>query len=265
MKKLNGAVLGMAGALWRGALFILLPLGRLLGMVLGRWEPPSWSARAGSRLAPARRFAASNAAWVLLLVLLGAGALATPRLMKIDWHGKFAALKSVKPDQGRVTTSDIAVTNPERSAIEDSGKPHPAVLGFSVSAAPLARVGKEASDIAMEPALAGKRVWAEANRLEFTPAEDWPIDVKYTVTLGAKALAPHIDVDRRVVFNSPRFEFKIREATFYQDPVQFTLRKAVFELAFSHPVDVESPEKRLKLSGDADPPACSPSRARRKS
>ena len=246
MNKLNDAVLRLARALWKGARFLLLPLGRVLGAVFGRWQPPSWTA-------PAARVASAHPAWVLLAVVLALGAVAAPKLMKVDWAGKFAALRSVQPDRAAALAAAITVTNPDRTEIErDGAKPNPAVLTFAVSAAPLARVGKEAQDISMSPALAGKWTWTAPTRLEFQPAQDWPVGVDYSVSLGAKALAPHVQAERTVSFHSPRFEMKLRDGLFYQDPVQVNLRKAVFEINFSHPVDPESLEKRLKLSAEGD-------------
>ncbi len=254
MKKLNDGVFRVGAMFWKGALLILAPVFWLSRTLLGHWEAPAWVHRAKEKLRPLGPVAATHAAWVLLALILGVSALAVPRLMRIDWQAKFASFKSVQPDHGEKSASGITVSNPERTAIEENGKPHPAVFTFSVSAAPLAWVGKEATDVSMTPALAGKWMWTAPGRLEFTPAEDWPIDVQYKAVLGAKALAPHITADRTVIFHSPRFDMKIREATFYQDPVQFSLRKAVFDIVFSHPVDPESLEKRLKLVADAETP-----------
>ncbi|CAN5333477.1 alpha-2-macroglobulin [soil metagenome] len=265
MNKLNNLVFRIVAAVWKAIGFILAPIFWLIRNVLGEWQPPAWTTPVKSRLAPVGRLAASNAAVVLLAALVAIGALAAPRIMKMDFRvvkanmlAKFDSFKDVQPDRQQILNSMVTVTNPPRTPIEDASKPddkikpRPAILNFSVSAAPLAKVGQEAIDVSLSPALPGKWIWAAANRLEFTPTEDWPIDVKYTVTLGSKALAPHVTVNPDISFNSPRFELKIREASFYQDPVQFALRKGIFEILFSHPVDPETLEKRLKLVADAD-------------
>jgi hypothetical protein len=245
MNKLNEVVLRVVRALWQGARFILSPVFRLLGAIFGRWQPPSWTA-------PAGRVASAHPAAVLLAVLLAAGAVAAPKLMKVDWAGKLASLKSVQPDRAETLATGVTVTNPDRTMIESSFRPNPAVLTFAVSAAPLSLVGHEAKDVSMSPALAGKWIWTSPTRLEFTPTDDWPIGTEYTVTLGPKALAPHVQADRTVHFHAPRFEMKISQGIFYQDPVQVNLRKAVFEITFSHPVDQDSLEKRIKLSTEGD-------------
>lgn len=133
---------------------------------------------------------------------------------------------------------------------ERNGKPYPVLLNFSVSAAPLARVGQEAEDVTLSPALPGKWTWTAANRLEFLPDQDWAIGEQFKVALGAKALAPHVSVANTAIFETPRFGLNIHAASFYQDPEQVTLRKAVFEVAFSHPVNPESFEKHLRLTAD---------------
>jgi uncharacterized protein YfaS (alpha-2-macroglobulin family) len=252
MNKLNLAVSRAAHRVWRVVLFFINPLLRLLGFVFGHWQAPAWAAPLAQRLAPLGNFLLENGALVVLALLLALGAWATPRLMKYNWQRALGQYKSVQPDQPQALASGISVLDPARTALEDGGKPNPAVLNFSASAAPLAWIGKEAQDVHMSPNLPGKWVWAAPNRLQFTPADEWPIDVQYSVTLGPKALAAHVAVEREVGFHSPRFEMKMRDATFYQDPVQFTLRKAVFEIGFSHPVDPELLEKKLKLVAESD-------------
>ena len=247
MGKVHELVARGAALVWRLLSILLIPLKWLLGS----WQPPHWLAWLGQKTAPLGRWAATHAAYALLAVLVAFGALATPRLMHVDWRAKLASLASVQPDVGQKTVTGITVTRPERTPVEGDGKPRPLVLTFSASAAPLARVGKEAQDVSISPALAGHWMWVEANRLEFTPTDDWPIAVEYTVTLGSKALAPHVEVGRELTFSSPRFEMKIGDASFYQDPVQFTLRKAVFNVTFTQPVNPEVFEKRVTLVSDS--------------
>ncbi|MBY0572378.1 MAG: alpha-2-macroglobulin family protein, partial [Undibacterium sp.] len=247
MNNLNDRILKAAGTLKQGVLFILSPVFRLLGILLGSWQAPNWWHYGIKKCQPLFQWAARNAALSLLAGVLALGGLAAPRLMKIDWAAKFASMRSVQPDKADSTKSGVTVRNPDRTAVEDGGKPQPFALNFTASVAPLALVGKEVKDISISPAIAGKWLWTSVNRLEFTPTDDWPIDVEYSVQLGAKTLAAHVQAEREFHFNSPKFVMKIREATFYQDPVQAGLRKAVFEINFSHPVDQQSLEKKLKF------------------
>jgi len=250
MGKLHEAVARGVAAIWRFLSLIFKPVGWLLKTVLGNWQAPHWLGWSAEKLAPAGRLAKRFAAFTLLAVLVALGALVAPRLAKVDWHAWVAQFSSIHPD-GQKTAAGITVTPPGRTPVEGDGKPLPVVLTFSASAAPLSRVGKEAQDVTISPAIPGKWMWADANRLEFTPAGDWPIAVEYTVTLGAKALAPHVDVGREVSFSSPRFEMKLGDPTFYQDPVQFTQRKAVFSVNFTQPVNPELFEKKVHIVPDS--------------
>ncbi|HWR77158.1 MAG TPA: alpha-2-macroglobulin [Thiobacillus sp.] len=164
-------------------------------------------------------------------------------MLKRTFHG-------VTPDQGEVLDIQVSVTAPGRTEIErEDAKPFPIRLAFSQPAAPLARVGKEAIDVSLNPAHPGKWVWMDERHLEFQPKEDWPVGMAFQVRLGDKALAPHVKVaEREYEVSSPAFEITVASAEFYQDPVQPALRKAVFDFRFSHPVQPAEFEKRLELS-----------------
>lgn len=230
-------------------------LGRGLSPLVGgvSWEPPQWLMWATDRLQPLGAWARRHATWVALVALLGLGAVWAafhgPAGGWRNWH-EWATFSGAVSDQGERSAADIRVEGPALTDYENDGKPRPVILHFSVAAAPLARVGKEAQDISLSPALAGKWMWTSATELEFQPGDEWPIGQRYTVTLGAKALAPHVTADRELTFSSPAFQVSVKEATFYQDPVQVGLRKVVFDVGFSHPVNPDVFEKSLVLVAD---------------
>jgi len=256
MFRLNQLVRRLAGMLWAGILFIYTPLLRLFGLAFGHWQAPNWVNIVSEKVSPPvqriGQWSARHAALSLLIMVLAALALAAPRLYKIDWSGKWRAMQSVQPDRAEAMKSTVNVSNPLPSDLENGGKPQPVVLQFSASVAPLSLIGKEAKDISVAPSIAGKWLWVAANRLEFTPNEEWPIDVDYQVNFGTKALAAHIQSVSEVTFHSPHFEIKMNDASFYQDPVQLGSRKAVFELRFSHPVNPDTLEKNLELLADTE-------------
>ena len=230
----------------------LRPLAALGRVLFGdmNWQPPAWLAWLQARLSPLGRWCHDQAAWVaLILVLLIGGVWGATHGPLGGWKNwwDWQTLSGARPDQGEISAAGIRVEGPARTPYDGDGKPRPVILKFSVSAAPLAWVGKEAQDIELSPALAGKWTWSAANQLEFLPNEDWPIGERYTVKLGAKALAPHVTAERKLSFAAPAFEVDIRGAEFYQDPVQVSLRKAVFDVAFSHPVNPDIFEKQLRL------------------
>lgn len=255
MERLHAMVRHVAGMLWHGAAFALWRLRGLVSIFLGQidWNAPPWWALLQKKLAPLGRWCQARAAWVALAAILAGG------IVWGAYHGPNGGWKNwwdwqtfsgVRPDKGEIQAAGISVSGPELTPYDGDGKPRPVILNFSASAAPLSRVGKEATDVSLSPALPGKWTWVTASRLEFLPDQDWPIGEQYTVMLGSKALAPHVSVDRKLTFHSPRFELTVRNATFYQDPVQVILRKAVFEVGFSHPVNPETFEKRLRLEAD---------------
>lgn len=255
MENLHVTVRRVVEWCWRAVLLVLLPLRGLLQLLLGKmeWQAPRWLVWMGERLAPLGRWSQAHSAWVAVVVMLtlgGAwGALHGPQGGWKNWWS-WQTFNGAKEEVNKITAMNINVSDPEHTPYDGDAKPRPVVLNFSSSAAPLARVGKETLDVALSPPLAGKWTWAAVNRLEFLPDQDWPIGVTYSVTLGAKSLAPHVSVERKVMFKSPSFEVDFKQATFYQDPVQVTLRKAVFDVGFSHPVNPDSFEKSLHLETD---------------
>lgn len=198
-----------------------------------------------------------HAKWIVVAtVLLGGFWLAIFHEPNAGWKNwwDWQTFSGKRPDQmnGNVAgnTTNINVSVPQQTRYDgndNDGKPYPVILNFSVSAAPLDRVGKEAVDVELSPSLPGKWTWSSATRLEFLPDQDWPIGEKFKVRLGVNALAPHVSLPDTPTFQTPQFTLSIRSASFYQDPVQVTLRNAVFEVNFSHPVNPESFERNCRL------------------
>jgi uncharacterized protein YfaS (alpha-2-macroglobulin family) len=257
MNALNQMVRNVVALVWRVLLLPIRPLARLLGrvgaLVFGHWQPPLWLGFVGQVGALVGSLAARHAFIAALALLFGLGALLVPRLAK--WHsfGKPGQVQGVRPDKIASSQAGVSIAAPEPTPWDGDGKIRPAVITFSLSAAPLIRIGKEAQDVTMTPALPGKWLWREATRLEFTPNADWPIGQRYKVYLGPKTLAPHVVLpELPLVFDTPDFDMKVRDASFYQDPSQLTLRKGLFEVKFSHPVQAESFEKNLKLVVEGD-------------
>ena len=68
--------------------------------------------------------------------------------------------------------------------------------------------------------------------------QTWPLSGMETALLTA----PNV---KGAVVSSAPFVAKIRKAEFYQDPQNPDLKKGVFELHFSHPVNAAELEKRI--------------------
>jgi len=225
-------------------LWLLTLFSRLLGMIFGQltWTPPQWARHSGNFVDPVVRWVSSHKPMLVLLVIMAGGIWWGQPMLKKVFHGVVA-------DSAEVKQASVRVIPPARTEIENNGSPKPVALEFSTASAPLAKIGKDAPEITLTPAFPGKWVWASDTRLEFVPGEDWPVGQHYTIKLGKKALAPHVGVEtREYEFLSPTFNISVSDAQFYQYPVQVSLRKAVYEVKFSHPVQPGELEKRVQLN-----------------
>ena len=124
-------------------------------------------------------------------------------------------------------------------------------LVFSGSAAPIADVGNAPHALEMSPALKGEWRWEDDRTLVFTPADDWPVGQDYTITLErGRSLARGIhlvDDEYEIHAASAPFRVTLAGSSFYQDPLDPAMKKGVFELAFSHPVDPATLQDRVAL------------------
>jgi uncharacterized protein YfaS (alpha-2-macroglobulin family) len=223
------------------ALGFLRPLARGL---IGSWRPPGWLRIVGAFLLFGLQWLQQRLAWLVVLALLVlAGWMASPHVLKW-WHG-------LTPDRVEPVVATAQIVPPPRTQIENDKGPNPLVINFSASVAPIARIGQEATGITIEPAIAGRWTWSSQKKLEFLPAQDWPVGQPYKVQLANSALAPHIEMAlRKYEFTSPEFSARIAGAEFYQDPVQANVRRALFRVSFSHPVNTAEFERRLVLTYD---------------
>ena len=200
------------------------------------WQPPAWllAARDWLKKQPPGRY-------VAVFALLLAGALGYAWLTRP---------KVLPPGAIAVTVTAPTLTDYSKTPIVVN----PLVLRFAGSAAPIALVGDKVSaepaGLQLEPELAGTWKWTDDKSLSFQPATDWPVGQHYTLKLD-----PKLAVARGVVLAEDEFEFDsapfaatLVKGEFYQDPVDPNLKKAVFELTFSHPVDAATLEKRLAMS-----------------
>jgi hypothetical protein len=109
--------------------------------------------------------------------------------------------------------------------------------------------------LTIEPALAGKWKWLDDKQLEFNPKDDWPVGAEHALRIDSTVVASHVKLARYdAKFKTPPFVAKVSKGQFYQDPTNPTLKKAVFDLNFSHPVNGAELEKRieLKLAGQSE-------------
>ncbi len=143
-----------------------------------------------------------------------------------------------------VRFSSPTATKLEKDAEIDSLK-----VRFSGSAARLEDIGKPVKGgITMSPPLKGEWLWENEARLVFSPAEDWGVGTNYTVNFDKSLFPQHLLLENyNKSFLSANFTQELYSSDFYLDPKDPKIKRAVYELCYSHPVDPVELEKRLEL------------------
>ena len=227
---------------------LLAIFGGLLGLLLGSWQAPGWLRGLGHLGASALNWCRWHMLQVLVVAAVAVAGLTHLPQLKRWWQGLI-------PDAGSQSELSYQVEAPGRTVIEDKQPPNPLVVKFSGVAVPVVKVGKPASEILMDPPASGQWTWAAADQLVFQPKADWPVGQRYKVSIGRKALAPNVTLkSREFEFQAPAFTIEVDNAEFYQDPVQVNLRRVVYQLRFSHPVNTKSLEGAIRLD-EGDPEA----------
>ncbi len=253
--KLVTIIRDLAGKAGRGFARLAHLAGRALSPVFGNvaWNAPPWARWVGARAVTlggaGGRWAGANPARAGMTVLLLA-AIAGGGFYGVKWWQA-----RPKPIEVKLT-----VENPPRTPIENEDEkdrgPRPLMVRFAQSVAPLAMVGKDvATGIRITPPIEGKWKWNDDKELEFLPKEDWPVGSAHEIELDKSVLAPQILLASYTpTFQTPAFIAKVTRAQFYQDPTNPTLKKAVFDINFSQPVNAAELEKRieLKLAGQTE-------------
>lgn len=195
-------------------------------MLFGHWDPPPWCRWL-------YRFRLKILATLAVLGLLGYG---------IWWWATLPP--PVIPNALQVSVVAPGLTTYDRDDIIVV----PVRIHFSGSAAPLDRVHQSAAGLTLEPALSGEWTWEDDQTIAFRPSVDWPVGRHYQILLDPKlavadtvVLAP-FDLQ----FDTAPFAARSLQSEFYQDPQDAKLKKAVWGLSFSHPVDTAKLESALR-------------------
>jgi uncharacterized protein YfaS (alpha-2-macroglobulin family) len=213
------------------------------------WQPPQWVSSTASFVHDHGAAAASTArANPRRAAIFGAAALTLVVAAVVLWRWY-----ENRPRPVEVT---FAVTAPAVTcyACDPPGAPNPLIVHFDAATAPLERAGHavdpQEAGISMSPQLAGQWTWDDDKVLRFQPASDWPIGQRFEVSLSRKEFtAAHVLLrNYSFKFDAPGFTATVAKTEFYQDPVVAANKKAVVNIAFTHPVDPESFEKRVRLA-----------------
>lgn len=216
---------------------ILRALAGIFGVV--QWQEPKWFSATKlwliSRIDIIRQKPVF--ALIALLVVVGVGA--------GGWFGYQWWQNRPKP-----VTVDFTITAPVRADLEQEESPHPLVVTFAASVAPIKLVDKDVTEgISISPKVEGHWHWVDDKTLELRPDKEWPVGEKYKVKLEKNFVANQILLAKwDFEFSAPLFTSTLEKSEFYQDPQDPVLKKAVIQLKFSHPVDSKSLEKNISMT-----------------
>lgn len=203
------------------------------------WDKPAWVNRLGRWFAPRIRYLKGHPWQSVSALLLAAG------VGGASWYGYHLWEMRPKP-----ATIDFSVAAPERMKIEEkNAKPNPLVITFTGSVAPLNLAGKDITEgVTIKPAVAGRWRWLDDRRLALQPDKEWLVGQSFEVAFEKQLVAEQILLARdEFSFAAPAFTATLDKSEFYQDPLDPALKKAIFQVRFSHPVDAASLEKAVEM------------------
>ncbi|MEO8152591.1 MAG: alpha-2-macroglobulin [Rhizobacter sp.] len=220
-----------------------------LGMVVGVWNAPPWLLWCRARAAQG-----ASATRALLGRHRKLSAVVAVGLISACVAGYYGyAWWQAQPKPVEVT---LAVNGPALTDFANGGTPQGVTVTFNESVAPLSAVGKTVdAGITVTPAIEGSWKWQDDRHLAFEPKSEWPVGVDFKATMARELFAPQMQLQTYDFgFSSAPFAAKVRKGEFYQDPLDPAIKKGVFELHFSHPVNPAELEKRieLRLAGQAE-------------
>lgn len=208
---------------------------RVVQRVVGdvQWQRPAWMQAAEARVRRNPRAWLGGFAALVLVGLLG------------TWW-------ATRPPVVRPGALTVQVHSPELTDYSHTPRRVDTLrLSFSGSAAPIADVNNPPHALEMSPALKGEWRWEDDRTLVFTPADDWPVGRSYTITLEpGRSLAKGVHLaEDEYSFEAASAPFRatVVGTSFYQDPLDPAMKKGVFELGFSHPVDPATLKDRVVL------------------
>lgn len=220
-----------------------------LGMLVGVWSAPPWLRWFGKRTSQgfqATHLTVKQHPRISAAIAAGVVAAGVAGYHTYTWW-------QARPKPVEVA---LSVSGPALTDFANGGAPQGVVISFNESVADLSAVGKPVeTGITVTPAVEGSWKWQDDRHLSFEPKNEWPVGVEFKASMARELFAPQMQLETYdFEFNSAPFVAKIRKAEFYQDPQTPDLKKGVFELHFSHPVNAAELEKRieLRLSGQAE-------------
>jgi uncharacterized protein YfaS (alpha-2-macroglobulin family) len=154
------------------------------------------------------------------------------------------------PGPGPAGEMTASWEDPPATPLVHPPTPEPFRLRFSRSAAPLSKVGRPVTaGVTLSPGLAGEWRWDSDTQLSFTPLSDWAVGQAYAVGFSPGFFPePLVYTGDPVRFKTAPFTAAVSASEFHQDPRDPKVKKAVWTLSFSHPVEPAELEHRLFVS-----------------
>ena len=147
-----------------------------------------------------------------------------------NWH-----LKSGDAPQAKIV---------EKIVSEAYIKPRPLYVRFSAPVAKPSLLYQDLeAEIKIEPAVRGVWNWFTDTTLRFTPDIDFVPDTKYKVTLPKAIFSPKAKIkDTDFSFITPKFNARVMNSAFYEDPRDVHNKTAAASFEFNYPINPESVE-----------------------
>jgi uncharacterized protein YfaS (alpha-2-macroglobulin family) len=223
---------------------LLSSLPQLPSRIVGhwQWQPPAWMPWIGRRSKQVYRYLhadpkrAMSAIVGVVVVVIG-----------LIWYWNLPT-----PHYSEYTVLAPSLTEYDEKGIKTI---HPMKVSFTESVAPLKNVEKQVTEgVELSPTVPGTWFWVSDRDLMFTPKDDWPIGAAFKVSFARKGFFDQTVrlEDYRFEFSSAAFAAAISESSFYQDPLDPTLKKVITTIKFSHPVDTTEFERRVSLTTAKD-------------
>lgn len=147
----------------------------------------------------------------------------------------------------KMTQIQVTVTDPEYTKPTEETVPAAVIIHFSAPAIRIDQIGKNV-ELQMVPAHPGIWTFIDDSTITFTPAQHWPPDKSYTVTLKPELFAPGVKLsDTKVAFETPEFSGRVASQQFYIDPKDPSIKKAVVTIEFTHPVEAKQVDDKVSF------------------
>lgn len=217
---------------------------RILRALLGEfhYNPPAWMPRFAH--AADEHLRANPGRYASLIVLIGIGFLAVPRLL--EWQRAHQP-HTRQLTEARHVTGKLTMPGPT-PVVKGRLQPMPIILNFDAAAAKLDAVNKKAEGVTLTPAHEGEWKWTSDRQLTFTTTQDWPAGEEYNIKLDKSSLPPEVRMKETAwKGTTPALQILVSQEEFEINPEDPSIQTVVVGYQSSHPLKREEVEKAVSL------------------